>query len=334
MLAALVPAAWVYCQLVELPNLEPRPVPQRASGYQTLLGLSLTIRSRTYEWQDLDNLADHEIKFVKKAHAALSRPGHLSVDREGNDRHFDLVRLAKAFEVEAKLAAKDGRPHESAMIAVDMIRLAHRAAHGGTLVNWATGEEIARLGERGMRIYRTQLEPDAQRTAIRYLEEIEHEREPHESFWRRTLAARANRESISSSGSWRALVLSDLVRLVPVESPYYRETRQLRPRSDAVLRLLVVDLAVRAYRNDHELPPAELSQLVPEYLQRIPDDPYGSGPLIYKPQGTDFVLYSVGPNGIDDGGDFVVIEEPFSVPHTGDFCFDQEYAQSDPEHAP
>jgi 20S proteasome alpha/beta subunit len=101
-----------------------------------------------------------------------------------------------------------------------------------------------------------------------------------------------------------------------------------------VLRLLVVDLAVRAYRNDHELPPAELSQLVPEYLQRIPDDPYGSGPLIYKPQGTDFVLYSVGPNGIDDGGDFVVIEEPFSVPHTGDFCFDQEYAQSDPEHAP
>jgi hypothetical protein len=67
-------------------------------------------------------------------------------------------------------------------------------------------------------------------------------------------------------------------------------------------RLLLVALAVRAHRAEHAAYPASLAKLVPTYLDSIPDDPFGTGPVRYKRTGSSYVLYSVGPNGTDDGG--------------------------------
>ena len=40
----------------------------------------------------------------------------------------------------------------------------------------------------------------------------------------------------------------------------------------------------------------------PRYLQRVPQDPFSGKPLIFVPQGTHWLLYSVGPDRVDDGG--------------------------------
>ena len=45
--------------------------------------------------------------------------------------------------------------------------------------------------------------------------------------------------------------------------------------------------------------------LVPEYLSQVPEDPYGDGPLIYRRTEGEFILYSVGADGEDDGGELV-----------------------------
>lgn len=69
-------------------------------------------------------------------------------------------------------------------------------------------------------------------------------------------------------------------------------------------RMAATALALRAYSLAHagELP-ARLDALVPEWLPAIPDDPMAHGrPLTYRPEGADPLLYSVGRNGIDDGG--------------------------------
>jgi hypothetical protein len=42
--------------------------------------------------------------------------------------------------------------------------------------------------------------------------------------------------------------------------------------------------------------------LVPEHLERLPDDPFSGKPLVYRLTDEGFRLYSVGPNGVDDGG--------------------------------
>jgi Bacterial type II secretion system protein G. len=70
----------------------------------------------------------------------------------------------------------------------------------------------------------------------------------------------------------------------------------------AHLRLLIVELALRTYRCDQGKAPVNLTQLVPKYLQSLPKDPFSSNPLVYRPAGTNWVLYSLGPDRVDDGG--------------------------------
>lgn len=67
--------------------------------------------------------------------------------------------------------------------------------------------------------------------------------------------------------------------------------------------LLLTSFALRAYRLDHGTYPAALTALVPGYLKAVPTDPFAlSGPLRYKTVDAKYVLYSVGPDGKDDGG--------------------------------
>lgn len=67
--------------------------------------------------------------------------------------------------------------------------------------------------------------------------------------------------------------------------------------------LLRVDIALRAYCLEHSEYPKSLRALVPRCLKSVPQDPFArSGALRYKRRGSSFVLYSVGPDRIDDGG--------------------------------
>ena len=48
---------------------------------------------------------------------------------------------------------------------------------------------------------------------------------------------------------------------------------------------------------------ADLAELVPGYLSTVPADPFGGGePLRYKRVENSYLLWSIGPDGVDDGG--------------------------------
>jgi len=67
--------------------------------------------------------------------------------------------------------------------------------------------------------------------------------------------------------------------------------------------LLAITLAIRAYRLTRGHIPNALSELRPEYLKTLPSDPFGPGkPFNYRPLAKDYLLYSIGPDGKDDGG--------------------------------
>ena len=73
----------------------------------------------------------------------------------------------------------------------------------------------------------------------------------------------------------------------------------------ATRRIAAVIVAVQLYRAEHgNRYPVSLAQLVPDYLPAVPIDPMaGDGrPLGYHPDTKPAVVYSVGVNGIDDGG--------------------------------
>jgi len=48
--------------------------------------------------------------------------------------------------------------------------------------------------------------------------------------------------------------------------------------------------------------PETLQVLVPEYLAAVPEDPFDRQPLRYQCKGQGYLVYSIGINGVDDGG--------------------------------
>ena len=67
--------------------------------------------------------------------------------------------------------------------------------------------------------------------------------------------------------------------------------------------MLLTGLALRAYYIEHGSYPASLSNLTPNYLKKLPDDPFAAkGPFCYHRKGNSYILYSIGPDGKDDGG--------------------------------
>ncbi len=70
----------------------------------------------------------------------------------------------------------------------------------------------------------------------------------------------------------------------------------------AQLRSTLTALAVERYRSTHGDWPTGLTALVPEYLVDVPLDPYDGQPLRYSRLTDGVVIYSVGPDGTDNGG--------------------------------
>jgi hypothetical protein len=68
----------------------------------------------------------------------------------------------------------------------------------------------------------------------------------------------------------------------------------------ARLRMAMAVLALRRYELAHHAMPVSLGDLVPEFLSEVPLDPFDDKPLRWDPARK--WLYSVGENGVDDGG--------------------------------
>jgi hypothetical protein len=75
-------------------------------------------------------------------------------------------------------------------------------------------------------------------------------------------------------------------------------------RVEGAKQMIVTAVALKRYQLKHGNYPQTLDLLVPEFVSAIPPDPVDGKPLRYQPKadGT-FLLYSVGENGVDDGGD-------------------------------
>ena len=68
------------------------------------------------------------------------------------------------------------------------------------------------------------------------------------------------------------------------------------------MQLIDIALSLAAHRAEQGEFPDRLGALVPGSLDEIPVDLFSGEPLLYERTETGYVLYSVGPNGIDEGG--------------------------------
>ena len=74
-------------------------------------------------------------------------------------------------------------------------------------------------------------------------------------------------------------------------------------RENTHLGLMLLRLALRAYRAENGRYPATLGALSPGVVRRVPTDDFAGGkPYGYALKGASYRLWSVGPDGVDDGG--------------------------------
>ncbi len=86
-------------------------------------------------------------------------------------------------------------------------------------------------------------------------------------------------------------------------APTYEGIQIRFTNNETQTALLTTMLALHAYKLERGRCPGKLSELVPAYLASIPSDPFSrNGPLLYKLDGNNYVLYSIGPDAQDDGG--------------------------------
>jgi len=83
--------------------------------------------------------------------------------------------------------------------------------------------------------------------------------------------------------------------------PALRRVLQLEIRCIVDGRVAQTALAVERYRLAKGRLPQALSDLVPDYLGGVPEDPFDGKHLKYRLLDPGFVVYSIGDDGIDDG---------------------------------
>ncbi len=74
-------------------------------------------------------------------------------------------------------------------------------------------------------------------------------------------------------------------------------------RNKVSCEAVVTTLAIMRYKQDKRDYPETLEQLVEAgYVKEIPMDPWSDKPLVYRKTEGNFILYSIGKNFVDDGG--------------------------------
>jgi len=84
--------------------------------------------------------------------------------------------------------------------------------------------------------------------------------------------------------------------------PAFSRIITLEIRAIARLRIARVALAIQRYRLATGNLPDTLADLVPIYLDAVPEDPFDGRTLRFEKLETGFVVYSVGEDRMDDGG--------------------------------
>jgi hypothetical protein len=95
-------------------------------------------------------------------------------------------------------------------------------------------------------------------------------------------------------------------------APVFTQAEFKDARTQTEDNLLLLTLALRAYRLEHGRYPDTLEALAPDYLAAIPQDVFArSGALRYRLKGDTALVYSVGPDGVDNGG--TAVDDPTRI---------------------
>ena len=91
-------------------------------------------------------------------------------------------------------------------------------------------------------------------------------------------------------------------RMAQIEVPNLMRVLEQFDRAEAQAQNARQVMALKRYKQTHGQYPDTLQQLISGDFKALPIDPFNGEPYHYKKEGEGFLLYSIGPNRVDDGG--------------------------------
>ncbi|MCW5551475.1 MAG: hypothetical protein KIS67_04835 [Verrucomicrobiae bacterium] len=285
----------------EVPYALPNP-----NGFDDLAKAGAAVANGVGEYQ---RFSQEELRVFVAAHSdalALARTGlartcavpiktFLEDYQAMSDVLMGQKRLAQLLVAEGQLAELEDRPADAVRSHLDAVRLGQEISRGGFLINRLVGIACSAIGMAPLGKLAPNLEGEQLKPIVAELETIDRAGVTWEEVWAAEKAfmrheVRKQPFSLAWLTEWRGFRAS------------IRKGQDKHEESAARLRLLATELALRGFTTETGRPPAALDELLPNYLRAVPVDPFTERPLIYRPQGTNWLLYSVGPNRLDEGG--------------------------------
>jgi len=299
-LAILLLPVVAYHDMLHAPSI-PASQPPEPNAYDDLLRIAVALKSIGPPGGSLASEAEQQVSpdqhrrvLFDELHAALRRPGAVPFRRDIDSSYLpniqSLRQLSRDLLADGDRHRLAGNTIDAQRRYLDLVELGPASSRGGWLVDRMLGTAFERMGIEGLRQLRESLSRDQRRALIDTLQAHEADWEPAADVLARELA------NLDRIVGWPARV-SFLNPFAMIQA-----TEQADDRRSATLRLLICETALAQYLADHGAPPAQLPELVPEYLSDVPDDPFSGRPLVYRTGPNGYVLYSVDQNCLDDGG--------------------------------
>lgn len=247
--------------------------------------------------------------------------------------------LAHLLVLQGKLKLRAGDSHGALQCYLDTVHLGESISHGDWMIGYLTARSIEREGLRAIDEEIANLSSADAEAAVHTLAETA---DRHASLVEALTTQKRFQQQyavglMEKPGYWfeaalwpRRTVMHNVTAAMDAQielakHPYDRKAIPIPQHSDWMSNLLTPDftymsfveassaarrcltttaLAIKAYQAEHGgTSPASLSELVPQYLPAVPADPFQSAkPLGYLQRDGQRVLYSIGPDGVDNGG--------------------------------
>jgi len=296
-------AVMITWTILQVPSRRPLPDP---NGYDDFVKAGKAVVGDTGTFPDLDldglrGVVSSNAEPLRLLRLGLSRG--CSVPTEAALTNFNLVAsdliklksVAQLLRAKGRLAEMEGQPIDAAKAYIEAIRFGNEISRGGFVIHRLVGISCEAIGAIPLAKLVPDLGSEQDRPLLGQLERMDDRRVSFDEI-RQNESRLARHELLKESnplkwisGWWEARAI----------------VKHSEMRHKAVIaheRLLTVEIALRCYRVSRARPPARLEDLMTNYLSRVPLDPFSAQPLTYRPQGTNWLLYSLGPDGIDDGG--------------------------------
>jgi len=309
-LACLVPT---YAKMTgSLPARTFTSEPAEQSNYRELVSeISKLQRSGT-----LSNQSDEQPELAT-LDSLLEKPiavwGDNELDRNLGTQLNEFRAIARRLARDATQATREGRHQDALESAMRCVRLGSGLSRGGSLSHLLTDISMEGVGYEHFPSVLDQIPIDEIPELLTEWRTMEQNRESIASIrasadlecertlgWRYRLSIAAWHRTAAKPENCHTIVTATV-----------QATEEAIARRDISQRLITTELAIRIFTATHDRCPATLSELVPDLLRTMPLDPYSDGTLVYRVEENGFMLYSVGYDGVDNGGIFGTIAETY-----------------------